>query len=497
MQPCVRPQRVGLKFPKPDFTYGFPIIDPDDPVHKKYANHRSVKNFSIPVLHNLRKEKGLISSPGTALGRWKGTMGMLNAADLMCFPWAVVEVKPAGANPGAINYCYCQVANASAAALIFREELLQSASKKTDPNPDALVIFSFTCIGLDVRLWFTYRTEEKVIVKCVWATSLKLLWGVFALRMIIQNMCEWVNGDVRLELVTWIERARGFKPSEVFLYPSGSPVELSTPTTSSQAQSGSLQGNYLGLPKNPSAPQSKDLYDPFIGSRRQPSASKSGGLFKDYLASMRRPSPAQSRSLQGTPLDSTKRPNAPSHTSSTSKTSNRTSSTPKSSSHASNTSKNSSSTSKSPSSTSKNSSRASDPCRDTFVTKCTAPQQHEHDSTPEDDECESEDEDDKNDKDYHDDGHGNQDENNISPRITRSRKHTPSSTTSRPRHQPVVSHSKASSSPSPSPLETSAVRSRDNRAPSPEANLVRLRKNNDDAAESFASLSLSKGRRKS
>lgn len=80
----------------------------------------------------------------------------MRGPDLMCFPWAVVEVKSAIVDGDPERMCYCQAANASAAALSLREKLLL-ASKKNEPNPEALVIFSFTCVGTHVKLWLTYR----------------------------------------------------------------------------------------------------------------------------------------------------------------------------------------------------------------------------------------------------------------------------------------------------------------------------------------------------
>ena len=44
---------------------------------------------------------------------------------------------------------------ASAQALIMREDL---AKRAHGPSRQALVIFSFTCVGPNVRLWLTYRS---------------------------------------------------------------------------------------------------------------------------------------------------------------------------------------------------------------------------------------------------------------------------------------------------------------------------------------------------
>jgi DNA mismatch repair ATPase MutL len=43
---------------------------------------------------------------------------------------------------------------------------------------------------------------------CIWATSLELTWGVFALRTVITNVREWVFQRVKPQIVGWISAAR-------------------------------------------------------------------------------------------------------------------------------------------------------------------------------------------------------------------------------------------------------------------------------------------------
>ncbi|XP_014553292.1 hypothetical protein COCVIDRAFT_51985, partial [Bipolaris victoriae FI3] len=228
-----------LTYPIPDFTYGFPIIDTTDPVYKPYLTHPWTENFSLPTLNKLRKDSGVLSSPRKALGRWDSsepTRDQMRGPDLMCFPWAVVEVKSAIVDGDPERMCYCQAANASADALSLREKLLL-ASKKNEPNPEALVIFSFTCVGTHVKLWLTYRRPKKIVMRCIWATSLEISWGVFVLRMVLKNMHEWVNQAVRPELSRWIEGARGYPNPRGFLSPGGDLVVLSKRAASQEPHS--------------------------------------------------------------------------------------------------------------------------------------------------------------------------------------------------------------------------------------------------------------------
>jgi hypothetical protein len=210
----------------------------------KYRFDPLVENFTLSVLSKLRRRstESIISSPKTSLRKWNPTKPKaLGAADLICFPWAIIEVKttpwketPRKETPQ--QFCYCQAANASAQALVMREKL---AAQVDEPSVDALVIFAFTCIGPTVRLWVTYRSlvsvgvasscraqltsvkNKNIEMRCVWATSLELTWGVFALRMVIENMREWVYQRVKPEIAKWISKARTRAPSQVFLTPGG------------------------------------------------------------------------------------------------------------------------------------------------------------------------------------------------------------------------------------------------------------------------------------
>jgi hypothetical protein len=226
--------------PKPDLTYSFPIINP---VFKMSSSHRfdpKVENFTLPVLSELRKASGgsLISSPTSTLLNWNPKKPeLVGAADLTCFPWAVIEVKTSKWKRDRAEFCYCQAANASAEALIMREKL---AERVNGPSNDALVIFSFTCVGPSVRLWLTFRhpvstivaiqascvanirqTSHNIEMRCIWATSLELTWGVFALRMVIENMREWVYERVKPEICRWITHVRSHPKPHTLLAPDG------------------------------------------------------------------------------------------------------------------------------------------------------------------------------------------------------------------------------------------------------------------------------------
>jgi hypothetical protein len=142
--------------PKPDLTYAFPIFQSTP---AEYSRDPYVKNFTLSTLNELRNRPtdNVISSPRTSLQQWKPEKRKeLGAADLMCFPWAIVEVKTSPCKTAFKQFCYCQAANASAEALTMREK---RAAQAEQPSRDALLIFSFTCVGPSVRLWVTYRAS--------------------------------------------------------------------------------------------------------------------------------------------------------------------------------------------------------------------------------------------------------------------------------------------------------------------------------------------------
>ncbi|UPX11504.1 uncharacterized protein EKO05_0002109 [Ascochyta rabiei] len=250
--------------PKPDLTYGFKIIETATELYSDYKHDRHVESFSLPWLSELRSRKkgSVISSPTTKLHQAaKSKRVTLSAKDLMCFPWAIVEVKHGIERPNTSDghmrqnktkeskhekrkqFCYCQAANASAAGLVLREELAIVAEDKSESH-DALVMFSFTCVGPTVKLWITYREKPsehtskrersqkskhaqrrgRIIMVCIWATSLELTWGVMALRMIVENMQEWVYARVKPEISRWIRIVHEHPPQTISLTPNGDTV---------------------------------------------------------------------------------------------------------------------------------------------------------------------------------------------------------------------------------------------------------------------------------
>jgi hypothetical protein len=73
--------------------------------------------------------------------------------DIMCFPWAVVEVKVRPDRQGVGDRSYDQAANASATALDIVTRLFEEPGGHV---PDDLPpTIAFTCNGPELRLWLT------------------------------------------------------------------------------------------------------------------------------------------------------------------------------------------------------------------------------------------------------------------------------------------------------------------------------------------------------
>ncbi|KAI7198330.1 hypothetical protein KC352_g20392 [Hortaea werneckii] len=117
--------------PKPDLTYAFPI--PSAPYTGFAAQETLGTTFSFDVLHKLRHDYDieLISAPTTGLKNHKNDSPKqdLNNSHLMCFPWAVVEIKHPRVENHEIEKCYCQAANGSAIALRMLAALFRKATE--------------------------------------------------------------------------------------------------------------------------------------------------------------------------------------------------------------------------------------------------------------------------------------------------------------------------------------------------------------------------------
>lgn len=172
---------LELSAPKPDFTYAFPIFRNDADLPDGLADLECAKNYSVHYLMGLRRANsaggGLRFSLNTALynlSRGQVKVGDMSNYDLMCFPWAVVEIKKPQVGNAAVQLCYCQAANGCAIALRILRSLFTTAHGVV-PH-DLPPIIAFTCVGADLRLWLGYMDSklekgQRVSHSACWASN--------------------------------------------------------------------------------------------------------------------------------------------------------------------------------------------------------------------------------------------------------------------------------------------------------------------------------------
>ena len=228
MDPHVRPGARDRTQPKPDLTYAFPVQDLNSSSSKGFGRDELLQTFSLQVLGKL-VQQGISCTPTTGLKKWVNSTErtQVRGTDKMCFPWAVVEMKRhAEIDEAPIVRCYCQAANAAAAALEMQSQLFNNLGEDALLRPPPII--AFTCIGPIVKVWLAYRDEPgplkqpmKVVfghtchcskancaqrMVCVWTTSVRLTWGVASLRAIIMNMHMWASRLLKPKLQSCVHR---------------------------------------------------------------------------------------------------------------------------------------------------------------------------------------------------------------------------------------------------------------------------------------------------
>ena len=169
-------------------------------------------------------KRGLINTPTTGLKTAKRAQD-LHDRHLLCYPWAVVEVKHAKVPERDVTFCYRQAANAAAAALKIQESLYRES------HPDLLYkkavgippVATFTCVGPELRFWLAYRdytaktrrvvsiesqpkarlydSNLKQDMKCIYVTNLTWPWGVMSARLIVENLRRWACTSLRSQIL--------------------------------------------------------------------------------------------------------------------------------------------------------------------------------------------------------------------------------------------------------------------------------------------------------
>jgi hypothetical protein len=142
-----------LTAPKPDLTYGFPIYKSTDDLPKALKDMDIARNFLADTIRRFNDPPWELK-PSLTTKIYQEDNAELRTSDLVCFPWAVVEVKRRSTDEGVKDFCYQQAANASATALDIMTRLFKTSDGRvTDDLPP---IIAFTCNGPELGLWLTF-----------------------------------------------------------------------------------------------------------------------------------------------------------------------------------------------------------------------------------------------------------------------------------------------------------------------------------------------------
>ncbi|KAH7070236.1 hypothetical protein FB567DRAFT_216878 [Paraphoma chrysanthemicola] len=215
--------------PKPDLTYAFPIKSHSTAILRGLARDEISKALSPEVLGQLLQQ-GITCTPTTGLRNWTKaqdkTKMLRSDSDRSCFPWAIVEMKrDVSTVDGALAIrCYCQAANAAAAALDLQAQLFDKLDHdRYSQNPPIVVI---TTVGPEIRVWLAYWDRDshplvlgtpKQRMVCIWSTSALLTWGIASIRAVIMNMQTWATRLLKPKIQHAIVEAlrRGQRPTKV------------------------------------------------------------------------------------------------------------------------------------------------------------------------------------------------------------------------------------------------------------------------------------------
>lgn len=157
----LEPDKKHPTRPKPDITFGFSMIEPGSSMPKGFWTDQIATNFHTTVLAKL-----LNTYHRTSLPRLKAEGNPEN--DLLCFPWAVVEIKR-GYDSSA-EFCYCQAANASSFALQLFDDLVFQATGQRDHTVP--LVIAFTIVGPEYSVWIAYSSPAVSTKKCHVSQSL-------------------------------------------------------------------------------------------------------------------------------------------------------------------------------------------------------------------------------------------------------------------------------------------------------------------------------------
>jgi hypothetical protein len=165
------PNQISGDVLQPSFTYGFPVLVPDDAEKTPptgFSRNECVTNFSLNTLADLGS---IVACPTINLSTLKTRMTdgqKPERKDLICFPWALVEAQSATETA---EECYCRAAIGAHAAL----NMLGQLQPVWAVAKDIPLIIFFTCSGPEIRMWLSF-SEFKVSKSVIVSLTIQLRW---------------------------------------------------------------------------------------------------------------------------------------------------------------------------------------------------------------------------------------------------------------------------------------------------------------------------------
>lgn len=159
----------------PDITYGFPVYDSILPLPPSIKQTSWAQHFAYEPLRKFYRLTGgrLRCVPNTKLNS-QSTQSVkdLRACHLLCFPWAVVEVKHGKVPLSEASFCCQQAVNATAAALDIQLSVWNTAHRQLGSERRLGVppVVAFTCVGSEVKVWLTYIRSDDSNLKVRFGT---------------------------------------------------------------------------------------------------------------------------------------------------------------------------------------------------------------------------------------------------------------------------------------------------------------------------------------
>ena len=153
-----------LTGPKPDIFYGYPVYRPNEDFSSGSPPQYWLDRFSYKYLREVCEEFSDLRATPTKGLKGKNSGGDVGEHHLVCYPWAVVEVKHGQVDNSDTTFCYRQAANATAAALVIQESLWKVSHNSLGRRipSDLPPIVAFTCIGPKVRVWLTFKDRKSL-----------------------------------------------------------------------------------------------------------------------------------------------------------------------------------------------------------------------------------------------------------------------------------------------------------------------------------------------